>query len=148
MQKGGTLVTLGGATAFGIDEFQLPVRNVLAGRPTKEFYCPGSTLHAIFDNTNPLAYGMPAEGLLLFWNSQAFEITPTDTNENYQIVVRYPERDLLQSGWLIGENLLFKKAAVVAARSGQGRVLLVGLRPQARAQMHGTFKLLFNALVP
>jgi hypothetical protein len=148
VQQGGTLVTLGGATALAIEKFALPVRNVLAGRPTREFYCPGSTLHAIFDNTSPLAYGMPSEGLVLFWNSQAFEITPTDTNENYQIVVRYPERDLLQSGWLIGEELLKNKAAVVAAKRGQGRVVLIGLRPQARAQMHATFKLLFNALVP
>jgi hypothetical protein len=148
VEKGGRLVTLGGATAFAIDAFDLPVRNVLAGRPTRDFFCPGSTLHAIFDNTNPLAYGMPPEGLVLFWNSQAFEISPTDANEDYQVIVRYPERDLLQSGWLIGESLLFRKAAVIAAKVGQGRVVLVGLRPQARAQTHATFKLLFNTLVP
>ena len=57
--KGGTLVTLGGATDFAITRLGLPVRNVVAGLSTKEFFCPGSTLRVKVDNTNPLAYGMP-----------------------------------------------------------------------------------------
>jgi hypothetical protein len=61
--------------------------------------------------------------------------------------VRYADRDLLQSGWLIGEGTLAKKAAMVAAKYGDGRVILIGFRPQHRAQTHGTFKLLFNALI-
>jgi len=145
--RGGRLVLLGGASSFGIEKFALPVRNVLDGVPTKEFYCPGSTVHAIFDTADPLAYGMPGEGLLLFWNSQAFEIAPTDANENYRIVARFPERDLLESGWLVGEQRIAKKAAMVSAKYGEGEVVLIGFRTQARAQTHGTFKLLFNALV-
>ena len=62
VQKGGTLVTLGGATDFAITRLGLPVRNVVAGMSTKEFFCPGSTLRVKIDNTNPLAYGMPSEG--------------------------------------------------------------------------------------
>jgi hypothetical protein len=147
VEKGGTLVTLGGASSFAIERFGLPIRDVVGGRPTKEFFCPGSTLHAVIDNTHRLAYGMPAESLLLFWNSQAYEIAPTDANDKYDIVVRFPERDLLQSGWLIGEHLLFKKAALISAKVGNGRIVLFGFRPQARATTHGTFKLLFNALV-
>jgi hypothetical protein len=147
-QNGGTLVTLGGASAFAIERLGLPIRNVVAGRPAKEFFCPGSTLHAIFDTSNPLAYGMPQDGLVTFLGgSQAFEILPSDHNERYQVVVSYPERDLLQSGWLIGEQFLAKKAAMISAGFGKGRVVLVGYRTQHRDQTAGTFKLLFNALV-
>jgi hypothetical protein len=148
VQKGGTLVALGGASTFAIERFGLPVRNVVAGLAAKDFFCPGSTLHAAFDTSNPLAYGMPAEGLVVFMGgSLAFEVQPTAFNERYEIVAVYPERDLLQSGWLIGESYLAKKAAMVSARLGDGRVILVGHRTQHRAQTYGTFKLLFNALI-
>ena len=62
------------------------------------------------------------------------------------VVARYPERDLLLSGWILGQDLLANQAAVVQARLGHGRVVLLGLRAQHRGQSHGTFKLLFNSL--
>ncbi len=148
VQKGGTLVTLGQATGFAIEKFGLPVRNALANRSSKEFWCPGSTLKVKFENSRPLAYGMPTEGLVVFMgNSPAFEIIPTDYNERYEAIVTYADRDLLQSGWLIGEENLAKKAGMIAAKYGEGTVILVGFRTQHRAQTHGTFKLLFNALI-
>jgi hypothetical protein len=147
VEKGGTLVTLGGATNFAIEKLALPVRNVLAGKPSKEFFCPGSTVRVRVDNSNPLAYGMPAEGLVVFLYSSAFEIAPNEFNERYRIPVTYADRDLLESGWLIGEQNIAKKAAMVSAAYGEGQVVLIGFRTQLRAQTHGTFKLLFNALV-
>jgi hypothetical protein len=146
VEKGGTLITLNAATAFPVDRLGIGVRNVLEGKSTKEFWCPGSTLKVTFDNTNPLAYGMPSHGLALYLNSPAFEITAQNA-ENYETIVRYEDRDLLESGWLVGEENLARRAAVVSAKLGQGRVVLIGFPAQHRAQMHGTYKLLFNALV-
>ena len=59
----------------------------------------------------------------------------------------FADRDLLQSGWLLGEDAIAKKAAMVSVQHGQGKVVLIGFRAQHRAQTHGTFKLVFNALV-
>jgi hypothetical protein len=146
VQKGGTLVTLNAATAFPVERLGIGVRNVLAGKTTTEFWCPGSTLKVTFDNTNPLAYGMPTHGLALYLDSPAFEITAPSA-ENYETIVRYADRELLESGWLVGEENLARKAAVVSAKLGQGRVVLIGFPAQHRAQTHGTYKLLFNALV-
>jgi len=147
VQAGGTLVALGDATGFAIEKLELKVRNVTDDLPADEFFCPGSTVKATFDNSHPLAYGMPDEGLVLFWGSPTFQIKPSQHNEWYQTIVRYGDRDLLQSGWLIGEEHIAKKAGMVVAKQGKGRVILIGFRTQNRSQTHGTFKLLFNALL-
>ncbi len=46
-------------------------------------------------------------------------------------VVRYADREVLQSGWLIGEQTQAGKAAKVSAQYGEGRVILIGFRPPA-----------------
>jgi hypothetical protein len=147
VEKGGVLVTLGAATDFAIEKLGVPVRSVLANKPAREFFCPGSTLRVRFDNTMPLAYGMPTEGLVVFLYSQAFEPVPTSHNERTEVAGRYVERDLLRSGWLVGEENLARKAAILSVRLEKGKVVLIGFRTQHRAQTYGTFKLLFNALV-
>jgi hypothetical protein len=147
VEAGGTLVAIGRSSEFAIEKFSLRVRDVTAGLPSTEFFCPGSTLRVNFDTTHPLAAGMPANGYGLFWDSPAFELLPAGDSERYHRVVTYVDRDILQSGWLIGEEHLSNKAAVVAADVGDGQVVLVGIRAQHRAQTAGTFKLIFNSVI-
>ena len=148
VQKGGTLLAFAQAGDLPIQRFSLPLRNVVAGVPSKEFWSPGSTLRVRYANTNPLAYGMPDEGLALFMaGGQVYEVTSTDTSQDVEVLATYVDRDLLQSGWLLGEQIIAKKAAAVSVKHGAGKVVLIGFRPQNRAQTHGTFKLVFNALL-
>ena len=91
---------------------------------------------------------MPKDGLALFMSgSQVYEVTSTDRSQDVSILATYADRDLLQSGWLLGEQVIARKAAAVAVTQGKGRVVLIGFRPQNRAQTHGTYKLVFNALM-
>jgi hypothetical protein len=53
----------------------------------------------------------------------------------------------LRSGWSWGERYLEHGVVAVDARVGKGRVYLFGPEILKRAQPHGTFKLLFNAIV-
>lgn len=148
VQKGGTLLTFGQAGDLPIQRFGLPVRNVVANLPAKEFWAPGSTLRVRFDTSNPVAFGMPPEGLALFMaGGQVYEITSMDRGQDVGIIATYVDRDILQSGWLLGEQVIAKKAAAVTVRHGDGKVVLLGFRPQHRDQTHGTFKLVFNALL-
>ena len=148
VENGGTLVTFAEAGALPIDEFGLPVRNVREGLSSTEFWSPGSTLRVNIDNTHPMAYGMPEHGLATFLgNNHAYEIVASARNERADRIVTFVDRDLLQSGWLLGEEVIAEKAAMVSVEHGQGKVVLIGFRAQHRAQTHGTFKLLFNALV-
>lgn len=147
VQEGGRLVALNQACDFVIDKLELKVRNLLKGKSSQQFFCPGSTLRAEVDTHHRLGYGLPTEALILAWDSPTFEILPSRFNHRYEVVVRYPDRDLLQSGWLDGEELIAGKAALISARYGAGNVILFGFCPQHRAQTHGTFKLFFNALI-
>lgn len=148
VQKGGTIVTLGQASNFAIDKLGVRARNVLAGVSSKQFWCPGSTLHIDVDNTSPLAYGMPKEALALYLSGDpVFQILTNDANQKYTSIVTYGKRDILESGWLVGETNITGKSAMIAAEMGKGKVVLVGFRTQHRAQTYGTFKLLFNSLV-
>ena len=148
VQAGGTLLTFAQAGDLPIQRFGLPLRNVVAGVPSKEFWSPGSTLKVKFVNSHPLAYGMPSDGLALFMaGSQVYEVTSFDRSQDVDVLSTYIERDILQSGWLLGETVIAKKAAAVSVRYGKGKVVLIGFRPQHRDQTHGTFKLVFNAFL-
>ena len=148
VENGGTLVTFAEAGALPIEKFRLPIRNVVANVPSTEFWSPGSTLKVKVDNTNSLAYGMPGDALAMFLgNNQAYQVVPSDRNHRIERIVTFVDRDIMQSGWLIGEDVIAEKAAMVSVGHGKGKVVLIGFRAQHRAQTHGMFKLVFNALV-
>ena len=145
---GGTLITFAQAGSLPIEKFKLPIRNVLANVSSREFWSPGSTLRVDVDNTNPLAYGMPDEALATFLGgNQVYQVIPSPWNDQIERVITFKDRDILQSGWLLGEDVIAKKAAMVSVRHGAGKVVLIGFRAQHRVQTHGTFKLVFNALI-
>ena len=148
VEDGGTLVALDASTEYVIDLFGLPVRNVLDRVPEEQFHVPGSMLRILMDTTHPLSYGMSAEEVAYFADSPAFQTSPPDARISRRVVATYPEnaQDILVSGYLKGGDKLEKKAAVVEYQVGKGRIVLIGFRPQHRAQPHRTFKLLWNAL--
>ena len=122
VQKGGTLVTFGQAGDLPIQRFGLPLRNVVAGLPSKEFWSPGSTLRVRFDNRNPLAYGMPRGRPGAVHGRQPGLRSDVDrTSQDVEIFSTYVERDILQSGWLLGEEVIAKKAAAVTVKHGEGK---------------------------
>ncbi len=147
VSEGGTLVCLNESSMFAVDAFNLSLGDSLHGLSSKEFFCPASTLHASVDTCHPLGYGMAEDSLLFFWESPAFTVKPCVDSERYEVVARYPDHGILESGWLDGEKHLAGKAALVVARVGSGSVVLFGFRPQHRAQTDGAYKLLFNSLL-
>ncbi len=52
----------------------------------------------------------------------------------------------LRSGWAWGQKYLEGGVVAIEARIGKGRVVLFGPEILQRAQPHGTFKFLFNAI--
>jgi hypothetical protein len=143
---GGSLVLLDNATALATERFGVPVRNPIAGLSEKEFFAPGSSLRVHVDPTQPLAYGMPKETTVLFFESVAFDINNSTANDRISVAARYRDRDLLRGGWLDGEKHIVGLPVLLDVAYGKGRIVMIGFRVQNRAQAYGTFKVLFNAL--
>ena len=114
--------------------------------PESLFYCPGSLLQNDFDPSHPIGFGMPASWPVFFESDQAYRIMPS-FGIRPEVVARYPAAGpILQSGWLLGEDLLRNQANVVAFRVGRGYVVTLGSQVHFRAQNRATYKLLFNAI--
>ncbi|MDD9997832.1 MAG: hypothetical protein OXQ89_08825, partial [Rhodospirillaceae bacterium] len=145
---GGILVALDNAGPLFASELELPVQNVLTGLSQDEFFVPTSLLNLKVDNRTPVGYGMPSEAAALFFQSVAYSTRlPTTWAWDRQVVASYPDNDLLLRGWIRGEDRLARRAAVVDTGYMDGRVILIGFRAQHRGQTHGTYKLIFNALL-
>lgn len=141
VNEGGTLVTMDESTEFAVNQFALPIKNTLEDVKPQQFYVPGSLLKIVLDTDNPIAYGMTREAGAFFQHNPAFEVTG-----NAKSVATYPLTNPLLSGWILGEEKLHGKTAIAEVPVGRGRVIVIGIRPQFRAQVRGTYKLLFNAL--
>jgi hypothetical protein len=142
--EGGTLVFLNRATRFATEHLGLALNDVVQNVAAHDFYVPGALLRAISDQRNPVCLGVPGEIAVWSEHSPAWDI---QEGSGARVVLRYPESDILASGWLLGGNRLAGKAAAIDYPLGRGRVILFGLRPQYRGQSYLTFKLLFNAMV-
>jgi hypothetical protein len=89
---------------------------------------------------------MRSEAIAVFDNDAALEFSPQVPATDVAVAARYAASNLLASGWLRGEQRLTGHVAAAQLQYKQGSVVLIGFRPQFRAQPDNTFKLLFNAI--
>ncbi len=173
VSSGGTMLTFGNAAEFAIEQFGLPVRNIVGSASAENFSIPGSLIRISVDTSDVLGYGMSAETAANFVKGATFDsLSQTGCaddllNQRYCIevtrggksmktfdesvlfdsIVNYAEEELLMSGWAEGEEFIAGKSAVVRVPHGDGEVIIFGFRPQFRGQSRGTYKLIFNALL-
>jgi hypothetical protein len=145
VEQGGTIVAIDSAGDVAIRACNLPVANALQSVRPELFSCPGAILRIGLENRHPLAWGYERETAIMFASSPAYAVQPR-RKDQVKIVARYPATDQLLSGWMLGEERLAGKAAIIEAPVGRGKVILIGFRPLFRAQTWATYRLLFNAL--
>jgi Zinc carboxypeptidase len=145
VRTGGTLVALNRAASSLIPLMSLPVRDVLQGLSNEKFFCAGSLLRVETEHPEmPINYGVPASPVVMFERGPAFETLPGFKGV---VLAKYAKQsDPLESGLILHSELLHDKDAALELAYGQGRILLYGFKPQQRAQAHGTYRYLFNAL--
>ena len=143
VQSGGTLLFLNRSANYAVKKFAIPVTNVVEDVPDSRFYSPGSLLNLTLTPGSPLSFGLPQS--IAIWSEQSPAWRTSDPSS--ASLATYPSDHVLASGWLLGGDLIAGCSALVDFRSGEGHILLFGMRPQYRAQSYQTFKLFFNALL-
>jgi hypothetical protein len=159
VERGGWLLGFHQSVEFITSTFGLPVRNAVADIEPRHFFIPGSLIRFTTDPSHPLAYGMPEEGVALFWrHGVAMQVLPAASesssaageqrlDQNLNVFASFPEDSLLIDGWAIGaKRYLGGRPAALQAPVGDGAVVLIGFRPDTRGQPRNAFKLLFNPL--
>ena len=143
VRGGGTLVTLNGSSDFAIEHLHLPVRNVVADVEREDYFAGGAIVELIVDPSHPVMSGMAERSKVFVGSSPVFT-----TEEGFagRAFAKYEEAGSpLVSGYFLGEEHVQGYAAALDVDHGEGRVVLLGMKPQWRAQPFGTFKVLFNA---
>lgn len=151
LEKGGTVVAMGSAGRLAL-ELGAPLEVAVAKNeggeakplPATEFYIPGSVLRAKVDPKHPLAYGMNSEVDMFYDRAPTYRVK---TTAGASTVSWFEGKELVRSGWAVGQERLDGSAAIVDVDYGKGKLLVMGPEVNHRAQSYGTFKFLFNGLL-
>jgi len=147
VEKGGILVANNQASNFILREFPVPARNAVERIDRTRFFCPTSILKLNVDPTTPIGYGLAEMTPAVFSGSLALDTWVPPMGWDRKVVASFPDRNILLSGWLLGEEEIARKAAVVDVSHKNGRIILIGIAGHHRGQSHGTFKFLLNTLL-
>lgn len=148
VRGGGRLVTVGGASQWAIELFELPLANAAKDKPKEgdsAFSCPGSVLRAI-PEPHALTAGLPESVAVFFSDSAAWRVEP-DVRSRCTTLLRFAPTRLLLSGWIRGGAQIEDRAAWVYARHGAGSIQLFSFSPHYRGWSQQAFGLLFRALL-
>jgi hypothetical protein len=143
VRAGGRVVTVGDATDFAIETFEIGAKSAVAGLPSEEFFIPGSILRLRVAAGNSITEGVPGENAAWYWGtSRAFDVD----DPAIDVLARYWSGNPLLSGWALGHEYVAGKPALLETKVGEGSVVLFGFPPNYRGQTIATWPLLFNAL--
>ncbi len=141
VESGGTLVLLNRSIELASRYMDVDSLEILRDGRAREYYSPGALLRTRIETDHPLGYGLQDEIAGLNRHSPLLLSHPGES------VARYTQENILKSGWIRGRQLLTGRSVMAEVPLGKGRLILIALRPQFRAQSRASYKLLFNALI-
>ena len=159
LDQGGMIVSWGNSTALFMDnleipltgdkkeEFKLPIDDISEKLTKKGFSCPGSLVEVLLAENHPLTLGMCGKTGVFFNGNPVFSTSIPGLDTDRRVIGKFPEDDILMSGYCENENELSQKSAMVWLKKGRGQLVLFAFAPQFRASTQATYKLLFNSLL-
>jgi hypothetical protein len=159
LDQGGMIVSWGNSTALFMEnleipltgnkkeEFKLPIDDISERLSKKGFNCPGSLVEVLLTENHPLTLGMCDKTGVFFNGSPVFATSIPGLDTDRRVIGKFPEVDILLSGYCENETELAQKSAMVWLKKGRGQLVLFAFGPQFRASTQATYKLLFNSLL-
>ncbi len=141
VRDGGTLLAIGDSVATAQELLDLPIEPALP-EDSEEFATGGSLLHHQFDTSDMVAWGMPEQWPVWLYDTQAWH----PTGPGADVASRYPDEDVLASGYLRGEEHVAGAANVVSFDVGEGKVVTYGSEVTFRSLPRSSFNLVYNAV--
>ena len=130
-----------------IEEFQLPVRNISSQVKEKDFYCPGSWMQLNLTDESPITIGMKDKTGIFYRGRPVFSTSVPRFDMDRRVIGKFPEKEILISGFAENEEAIGNKSALVWLKKGKGQLVLFAFQPQFRASTAATYKLLFNSIL-
>jgi len=151
MREGGTVVTIGSSTNLAYHA-GLPITNHMVsaageGLNSAEYYIPGSILEVGIHEGSPVVHGLEDRLDVVFNSSPVFRVGAQAPGSGLRVLGSFDTPAPLQSGWAWGQERLEGGAALIEATVGEGTLFLFGPEVAFRAQPHGSFPLVLNAIL-
>lgn len=130
-----------------LEEFRLPFSNVKETLTTAGMYAPGSLVRIELTKDHPLTFGMRHEANIFYQGRGVFTTSPPVSDTDRRVIGKFPEKNILQSGYIEEEELLANKSAMIWINKGEGQLVLMAFSPAFRASTQGSYKLIFNSVI-
>jgi hypothetical protein len=130
-----------------VEQFQLPFDDISSNLQKEGLYFPGSLVKINIVPEHPMTYGLPSEIGVFYRGRPVFSTSVPVFDMDRRVIARFPEKDILLSGYAENEEKVGNKTAAVWLRKGKGQLVLFTFGPQFRASTQVSYKLLFNALL-
>jgi hypothetical protein len=159
LDKGGLIVSWGRSTRIFKgnleipigkekgEEFQLPFNDISESLRKAGLYCPGSLVKIKIIPDHPLTYGVQSEIGVFYRGRPVFTTSLPHFDMDRRVIARFPEKDILMSGYCEKEEKIGNKSAMIWLKKGKGQIVLFAFNPQFRASTQVSYKLLFNAVL-
>ncbi|MDP2235882.1 MAG: M14 family metallopeptidase [Bacteroidales bacterium] len=129
------------------EQFRLPYKNIGSELAKKGLYSPGTLMNIKLIENHPLSFGMPSHTKIFSRGTPVFTTSVPSFDMDRRIIGSYTKSNIVASGFAQKDELLEDKAVMIWLKKGKGQLVLYGFNPQFRSNTHGTYKLLFNALL-
>lgn len=145
VSRGGRIISWERSNVYFNKAFGLGLKDRVEGLDAKAFMPYGSQINAEICNESDLTLGMPKRFNAIF-NNGSPALYPMDIVHRCEAFATVAEKDILNCGFMIGEDKLSGIPVVLRHRYDDGDVILYACNPIFRCQQDTTYKLLANAL--